>query len=397
MSYLLHRACVLTLAALLSTSALAEENPKSSQDLKVSDLNGSQEELDPNVLLTGWDGCDACGECGPCDCQGSCNSGCNLGCGSGGPCSRSQFFVGAEYLSVRTSFSEAISYLDRNLQTNTYSLEQFNFDYGDSFRVYAGMRLCECGGEIRFTYTDIDTGGSFDSGQLDTASGTRLFIAPFEVTTITDGDRLVGDASTSIENYDLAFAKTIPLGTPFDCCDCSDACCGTCCPRPCAAWDITWSGAVRAANYNSRLGWQSILVTGQPRTAESVVQFDGVGLRTGLLGRRYFGRKGIASLYLKGDISLLLGEVDYYVQGTAIGRVEETTTEVIPVTELEVGGSIYLTSCITASGGYMLAAWHDLGHRAQSDFATAGLPILGMDDANMMMLDGYFARIEATY
>ena len=39
------------------------------------------------------------------------------------------------------------------------------------------------------------------------------------------------------------------------------------------------------------------------------MNFRGGGLRSGLEGRRYFCDNGCLSVYLKGDISLLLGDV----------------------------------------------------------------------------------------
>ena len=400
MSRILRGAYALTAVALLSTTVQAEVD-------WVSDMP----EPDPNVVATSWDayGGTPCGDCsmGYCgeelgcgDCPGGCGpNGCGLGLGNAGLCKRSQFFVGGEYLNIRSNFSEATAFVESNLGTGTFTYHQYDFDYSSSYRTYLGMRLCNCGGEIRFTYTDIDTEGSFDSGPLDTQSGTVMFTSPFEVILNGDGDSLSGTASVSLEDYDLAFSKTIPLGTPMNNCDCGDTCCGSCQPY-CPAWDIVWTGAIRATNYTSRLGYASNIVsTGAVpnRTAESVVQFDGIGIRTGLLGRRYIGKQGVASVYVKGDISLLLGDVDYYAVGTAFSRHEISTTQVIPVTELEAGGTVYLTNHISASAGYLLSAWHDLGHRAIYDLGATGVQLEGMDDANMMMLDGFFARVEAAY
>ena len=44
--------------------------------------------------------------------------------------------------------------------------------------------------------------------------------------------------------------------------------------------------------------------------AEVGMNFQGGGLRTGLEGRRYFFKDGWLSIYGKGDISLLLGDVN---------------------------------------------------------------------------------------
>ena len=45
------------------------------------------------------------------------------------------------------------------------------------------------------------------------------------------------------------------------------------------------------------------------RSADSSLDFNGGGPRVGLEGRRYFGSSNWCSVYLKGDISLLLGQM----------------------------------------------------------------------------------------
>lgn len=344
--------------------------------------------------------------CNSCD-TGSCNScdsgGCDLGMGD--VCSQNgQFFVGAEYLSVRANFSEATAYLEEDLIEGTSTWKQYDFNYSESFRTYIGYRLCDCGGEVRFTYTNIDTGGGFDAGDL--SSTTRLVTAPWELA-LTDPTSLTGTANVSIDNYDLGFSKTIPLGSPL-CCDtgCGDTCCGdgcgdccgTDCCTQCPAWDLQWTGAVRVADVNSRLGYQLQNGVDADEVAESVVDFQGFGLRTGLLGRRYLGKNGIASVYLSGDISLLLGEVDHYAEGaTTTSRNQISSTQVVPVTEMEAGATVFVLPNVSLSGGYMLSVWHDLGHRATYEFDTSGAEALSMDDANLMTLDGWFLRAEAAF
>lgn len=385
MTFFLRAACALTLVMGLGGGAAAQQTSETTESLLEGTLIS-----DSNVEPAS---CNSCDPCDPC---------------SGGGCElhslrshRGQVFVGAEYLSIRTEFSEATAYVitDTNAVPNTNTWEQFNMDYSDSYRFYAGYRLCECGGEIRFTYTDIDTGGGFDSGAFDSTSGT-IITPPLELGAPTTGERITGSASTNINNYDLGFTKTIPLGSPLccdtgcgDCCgDCGD-CCGGCCPQ-CPAWDIAWTGAIRFANVDSTLGYTS---TATGRTGQSVVNFDGVGMRAGVLGRRYIGKSGTASVYLKGDISLLLGDVEHYTVSTTTATHQITSTQVVPVTELEAGATVFVLPNISLTGGYLLAGWHDLGHRATYDFSSTGAVITNFDDANLMTLDGWFLRAEAAF
>ena len=398
MTIFLRGACALALTAVLVGQSYAEDetglvNP-ASYDTNTQPAAAEIVNEAGDIQLTSCDTCD----------YGACDCGPNV-LGSGvAPVRRSRLFVGGEYLSVRANFSEATAYRELNLVNNTETLHQFDFDYGDSYRVYGGLRLPECGGELRFGYTNFSSDGSFDSGPQPAAASGTTFTSPFEVIVPGENDSLSGDANVSIDSYDVAFAKTIPLGgcMSCDCGDCGSVCgdpCG-CCPCPCPAWDLQWSGGIRVANVDSQLNYASTIVstTAVPnRTATSSVSFDGVDLRTGLLGRRYIGQSGWLSFFVRGDISLLLGEVDYYAAGTTFTRTEISTTEVIPVTEIEAGATMFLTRNFSVSGGYMLSAWHDLGHRAEYDYSSTGTQLQSMDDANMLMFDGFFARAEATF
>ncbi len=336
-----------------------------------------------------------------------------LGIGSSG--CNGQFFVGGEWLYVRADFSQSIAFLENTLPASAVSsadaiitYHQFDYDYNSSFRVYGGYRVCDCGCEVRFTYSSFDSDAAFASPAQPAADTT--FTAPFEVITAGAGDSVSGTASVSIDDYDIGFSRTIPLGSPLccdsgcgDCCECGDGCCDGCgCGCWCPAWDITWTGAIRIADVDTEQNYaNNIVSTTNPavvgRTARSTMSFQGVGLRTGLLGRRYFGKAGIASLYVKGDISLLLGEADYEASGTSFATHRISCTHVIPVTEIEAGGTVFLTKNASITGGYMLAAWHDLGNRAEYDFGASGVQLESWDDANILGLDGFFVRGEVAF
>ncbi len=357
--------------------------------------------------------------------------GADLGLGGGGGGCSHQIVAGVEYLQLRASHSQQTSYVERNtvnLGTNGEYIRfhQFDFAFTDSYRLYLGCRIPECGQEFRFTYSNFKSDGSFESVEQSGLPGQSLvdIASPFEVVPAGPGDRLYGTAQVELNNYDMSCSKTIPLGCALGCLDCGDCCdtcdpCGDSCGDPCGcdpcgcfcpAWDITWTGAVRIADLNSQLNYFNDIVSTTPpvglpgRTAYSRVDFQGVGLRGGFLGRRYFGRSGLTSVYLKGDISLLVGDMDYSARGTSTDGSNQFTpifqsnTLVVPVTELEAGGSIALTKNVVVSGGYLFSAWHDLGHRAEYNFAaTTGNQVLSLDDANILAFDGWFLRAEAAF
>jgi hypothetical protein len=214
----------------------------------------------------------------------------------------------------------------------------------------------------------------------------------------------------------LEFAKTIPLGGGGGCgcgdpCGCGDAC-GSGCGCACPAWDVTWSGGFRFAD----VGWSRTYTAVDEEefvTTEAIsdMSFRGGGLRVGLEGRRYFFDNGCVSVYLKGDISLLLGDIRLLAtrvtddpttptdQDTLITQSFETR-QIIPVTELETGLTAHITCNSSITTGYLFSGWHDLGFRDEfRGFTNQGVSFLetGYDDANILGFDGFFARLEVAF
>jgi Legionella pneumophila major outer membrane protein precursor len=363
-----------------------------------------------------WDG-PAYDNGPPCD-NGpiyDCGSDCDCGCPDYGQswaltdgffCQPGQFFVGGEYLYVRASPSEATSYLEQNtteLETAPFDrLHQLDFKHESSFRFYGGYRLCKCGEEIRWTYTQFDSSAETD---IPASTNTVEIHVPFEVVAIPEGGGSIATGDVSVRSGDLEFAKTIPLGGPLCCdCGCGDSCggCGDCCDCPCPTWDITWSGGLRFASADLERRYvtfdadQTVLTN-----AHSTVSFDGGGPRFGLEGRRYFGRDGWCSVYLKSNISLLLGNVNIVSRRTSIEDPGQVVSQyfrnrnIIPVTEIEAGMTSQITKHTKLSAGYLFAAWHDLGFREEFNFPTNfGV---SYDDANILGFDGLFIRLEADF
>src|SRR5207249_1502579 len=152
--------------------------------------------------------------------------------------------------------------------------------------------------------------------------------------------------------------------------------------------------------------WERAYFTTDPTDAtlntdtRSELTFNGAGPRFGVEGRRYFGCDGWFSIFMKGDISLLLGELELDTTPHATVNATDTTIrerlraqQIIPVTEIEAGASASVTCHSTFSAGYMLSAWHDLGMRDQPFVGNVQL-ITHYDDANIMSFDGFFARWE---
>ena len=326
--------------------------------------------------------------------------------------SPSGFYVVADYLYVRASFSEAVAFIEEDFiqdtgeNITTLDVHQFDFEYDSSFRVGGGLALGECcNQQVRFLYTRLSSDASTDIPEDA--------IIPFEVV-VPPGGEAFADADVEIDSYDLDCAKTILLGGE-QCRQCGDPCgdpcgggvgCGDgCCAPRCPAWDLTWAGGIRVANAEWSRSYTAFDASGELSTDHtSAMEFDGVGPKISLEGRRYFFDNGAVSLYLKGDLSVLWGDLELQdIRTDEGGTAPDTITvqsiecrHIIPVTELEAGLSGQVTCNSRLSAGYLLSAWHDLGFRNEFDVVNPNFP-LRYDDANILGFDGFFARYEWNY
>lgn len=366
-------------------------------------------------------GCgDCCGDDG-CSCGGG---GCWWefwdSCGLfGSPGVAKQWYFTADYLYVRANFSQAVAYLihdDSDAPVFVDEFHQLDFRHDSSYRFGAAYRLGCCDEEVRFLFTRMN---SYADDQAPEGA-----VVPYEISVPPGGQTLIhGDVDT--KSWDLEYAKTIPLGGTCGGCACGDSCgelgagycgdpcgCGDCCSGcgscGCPAWDITWSGGIRFAEVDWSRSYQSFDEEGDAaRDARVRMNFAGGGPRVGLAARRYFGECGWFSLFLKGDISLLLGKLNLESNRLAFGATPSVPPNdftqtingrnIIPVTEIEGGLTAQVTCSSTLSVGYLFSAWHDLGFRDEFDFENITFLETGYDDANILGFDGLFVRYEWTY
>jgi len=309
-----------------------------------------------------------------------------------------QLVFGAEYIYARANFSQALAYVQQDLIAGGETWHCYDFDYNSSYSFYGGIYLPDCGGSIIFDYTRLTSDASVAAAE----TSTNQIFGPFEIDNFIEGS-----ADVDLRSYDLSFAKTIPLGCPLQSCGkgcgecCDDSCCGGCGGGWCPAWDVTWSAGVRFADLEWNRGLTGLDPFNNFQPFESYntrFNWDGFGGRVGLMGRRYIGRRGLVSLYGKGDWSLMKGQYDITTTvnnaaGTAFLRSE--CDNIVPVTEIELGATVHIGCNASLSAGYFWAAWHDLGMREEYDFAQ--FQISNYDDANILGFDGLFVRAEVAF
>jgi len=359
--------------------------------------------------LTSYDTYSSCSS-GNCSGSCSCSSGKRgLGLGDSLTQRQGQFFAYGEYIYARANFSEATAYIvsDPNDDQGGQEIVEYDFDHNSSYRFGGGYRLPDCAAEIVFNFARYRSEADFLVQDTSASQSTTIF-GPYEVDAPAEDGTIVGNADVDVKSYDLGVAKTIPLGSPLSSCDpCCGAGvdCGTGCGW-CPAWDITWSAGVRFAEADWSRNTLAIDDGDQVDMENTRLNFEGAGARVGLLGRRYIGRSGLFSIFAKGDLSLLVGDMTIRTDTTddpdgsaplTLRSHSNTGRRIIPVTEIEAGISAQLADNISLSSGYFLAAWHDLGMRDQYDWTIPGLQIDGYDDANILGFDGFFARAEVAY
>ncbi len=355
------------------------------------DLNGASGALGAEI----WEGAG-------CD---DCDSGC---CPTGG-IRHGLWYGSVDYLLMRPRMSQAVAEERRTLvtteasngtaapTTSTSNLidesVQFPFKYNSSFRVALGYRLLNCGGDIQFAYWRLTGNAQLIDGPAS-VSDNRLIIVGQLQCNPQDGQFLTASSGVTANIFDVDFAKCLALGGPKDPCD-------TCfCPR----WDLRWSAGARIADI-SRFDNNVVSDSnGNSVTFANInARFVGAGPRVGVQGRRYFGQCGMLSAYAKASQALLIG--DYTMSrvkttpGTAPVPTDITTqndsfARMIPVTDIEIGGSWQVAPYAFISAGWFFQCWWDLG---QAENITAGTSFGPLDSANILGFDGLFVRGELLF
>lgn len=341
-------------------------------------------------------GCN--GECGgTCDSCSACN-----GCGIFGGGRRGLWYGSVDYLLVRPRFSQAVAGVRRvatndtsvspNVSTLTDTSVQFPYTYQSAFRASVGYKLLSCGGDVQFSYWRMTGDAQVNEGPANTID-TNPFIAGQLKNNPGNGQFLQASSNVTANIFDIDFAKCLAFGGPREPCD-------VCfCPR----WDLRWFAGARIADITRTDNNATTDANGNVITTGNIdARFVGAGARGGVMGRRYFGPNGGLSVFAKLSQSLLIGD---FTQS----RVKQTTgdseiaTEVtsqydkfsrmIPVSDIEVGGSWQIAPFTYISAGYFFQCWWDLGFGE----TIVGTNFGPLDTSNIMGWDGLFVRGEMLF
>ena len=301
--------------------------------------------------------------------------------GCGGCAADAGFYAGAEFLLLRTHFSQAYAFA-QVAQTQTPPIVRnvnavvLPFDYDPSFRVFVGYSMGDNAGDFRFTYWHFRTDAN-KGEQVGSQAGVSEFVVDPLGAMAQTGDFITAHASVETNVYDLDFQLPILAGN--------------------CRWAITGSIGVRIADIDQKYSDPITTATGAAvTTGFFTASFVGAGPRLGLEARRYFGEAGRLSIFAKTSGSLLVGEYDF-TAGAAlpIFAANQSThlTRTIPVAEMELGASWRPWRPLTLSAGWLFQAWFDLG-ASGGQFGGIYVPV---DTANIMSFDGLVLRAELAF
>lgn len=283
-------------------------------------------------------------------------------------------YGGAEYLLIRTHFSEAIAYvqvtdsLSGGLPHESVQAREINFPYSSAFRTYVGYHLTPTAA-IQFTYFHL---GSSAAANGSPASPNQSFVDAYG-DKANFGQSIATNSSVMLNVFDLDYAGRFSLGG------------GRLNLRPAAG--ARWADVRQ--HYDSTV---SDPLAGVVGTGTFNTHFTGFGPHFSLLGQAHCTPNSPFSLIARGATSLLVGGYNNtsgaVFTGVAGADQSAHRTLMVPVLEAEIGAAWQPTSNLTFSAGWLWQAWFDLGVSGGTD----GGKYIEADDSSIMSFDGLFLR-----
>ncbi len=312
------------------------------------------------------------------------------------------WYGGVDYLLFRPRYSQAIAAVRRQETTDTSTFPttttisdtviEYPFDYSSGFRVFAGIRLLDCGGDFQVAYWRMVNNASVMEGPAN-ISANNPAIAGNLKNNPGNGEFLNASTGIAANIFDADFTKCISMGGPCDPCD----------PCFCPRWDLRFFVGARAANIN-RYNDNAVTQANGDEVSFGKIDstFTGAGPRIGFQSRRYLGKNGYWAVYGRGAQALLIGEysmtrtLNIPSDGTTANQVTnqyDKYSRMVPATDIELGLSWQAAPFTIFSVGYFWQCWWDLG---QSE-PMQGTEFGSLDTSNILGFDGLFVRGEMLF
>jgi hypothetical protein len=131
-------------------------------------------------------------------------------------------------------------------------------------------------------------------------------------------------------------------------------------------------------------------------TVNTDIQFDGIGMRLGLQGERFFPSSGLF-VYGTGGTNILFGEFDAtYLQvtnGVTTASTAWNAGRVVPVVDLELGaGWLGMNRHLRLSAGYRVSTWFNVVKTEDWIWAVQNNDFRNLDGT--LTFDGLVTRAE---
>jgi len=310
---------------------------------------------------------------------------------------RDRVTAGAEYLLLRPSFSNATALYQTTTATGpqlAQTAQNFGFGYSSGVRGFIGYRLNDAW-MLRFSYLNIfanTTVSGVSTGNWLGGNGTG-FLGPYNTSALDAGQSITSSAGVNLNVYDLELAGRL-----------NPSACGP--ANGGSPWDAATSVGLRfadAAVNTNVLNDQSALGQTNLLTVTTARNFQGVGPRLALQGRRYLGAKARWSVFASGAASLLVGTVSNVDTRSRTGDALQPNRQsqtaggplVVPNLDLSLGATWQIAERTSFSAGWLVMYWGQLGYSEQINTipAAGNFPDLVPLTNSSLTYDGAFFRL----
>jgi Legionella pneumophila major outer membrane protein precursor len=308
---------------------------------------------------------------------------CAAPCGAGASCAPAgsildRFYAGGEFLLIQPGFSTAIAFARTTTTlTGSGALQQvnateLNFNYDPSFRVFFGVQL-DAMTSLQFTYWYLDSSVNVNGA---VGAPNQTIVDPFG-NVATPGESIQTQASVRMSVYDLDLTGTLAFED-----------------RHLA---LDWMAGARIADVDQFYS-AAIMTAGGVRASlgDFTQTFVGAGPHLGLGGSTWWGNRKQLSLFVKTDLSLLVGDlnIDTTVNLPGVtGQQTASRTRLVPVFETQLGVAWRPLPALIVSAGWEFQAWFDLGTAG----GTFGGQFTETHDSNIMWFNGLVVRAQVTF
>jgi hypothetical protein len=255
-------------------------------------------------------------------------------------------------------------------------------EYEPAFRVGGNLAVSD-GNSIAAQYTRLRS----ETASMAAAGAGNVFFP------------IVGLPEDALDTFDAVTASAL-LNIELDLidvdfrglwagCECNDY-----------AFAVNYLGGVQYAMLDQTFRADYVVDANNSTTVNSNINFDGIGMRLGLQGERFFPASGLF-VYGTGITSVLFGEFDAtYRQDeleAGVSELEGITSwnagRVVPVVDLELGGGwLGVNRHLRLSAGYRVSAWFNVVKTEDWIWAVQNSDFRNLDGT--LTFDGLVARAE---